>query len=279
MNIKSFFLIALFSFISGNAYSWTRSAGFEDGTIGELAIGSDALSSNAAQATYDDTHVFSGDQSLKAQVWAGGTAFGGAIAYPSTLGEGDEVWYRARWYIPADWIFTTESDQKTMRISGAGGGAWWDIYLDSVTHRVVPHTDANAKVPFNTFVYTDSPLRTASGGNHGEPARIDDWNTFEIYLKLSATAANSIIRIWQDGNLIFDCDGVVPTLNTASNVSDRVLIGNFYNGAGPQTQSLWVDNVVITSDTPSNTDSEGNPYIGAGETPPSGPTYLRLRFN
>ena len=262
--------------IGSLSHAWTVTADFEDGTIGELATGSDGLSNNAAQATYTNEHVFSGSQALKAQVNSGGTAFGGMIQYPSGLGEGDEVWYSARWYFPSSWEFTTTSGQKLMRIgTTAGGGNWWDIYIDKDTHQIEPHTDLGAsKIAFNDYKYGESSLITGPRGQHGKVIKIDSWNTYEIYVKFSSDPSKSIIRFWQEGNLVFEAAGVVATLGSSNSISDRVLIGNYYNGNAPKTQSAYIDNIVVTSDPPPNTDAHGNPMISERPFTPKPPKSL-----
>ena len=44
------------------SHAWTVTADFEDGSIGQIATGSDGLTSNAAQATYTNEYVYSGSQ-------------------------------------------------------------------------------------------------------------------------------------------------------------------------------------------------------------------------
>jgi hypothetical protein len=277
--LKKFILFLGLMTSSSISHAWTVTADFEYGSIGEIATGSDGLTNNAAQATYTNEHVFLGGQALKAQVNSGGTAFGGMIQYPSSLGEGDEVWYRARWFFPSSWIFTTTSGQKLMRIgSKLNGGDWWDIYIDKDTQQIEPHTDLGAsKVAFNDYKYGDSPMITGPRGQHGRAVKIDSWNTYEIYIKFSSIPSNSIIRIWQEGSLVFEAAGIVATLGSSNNVSDRVLIGNYYNGNAPKTMSAYIDNIEITSDRPSNSDANGNPMISERTLTPRPPVQLSVQ--
>ena len=84
----------------------------------------------------------------------------------------------------------------------------------------------------------------------GKVINIDSWNTCEIYVKFSSDPSKSIIRFWQEGNLVFEAADVVATLASSNSISDRVLIGNYYNGNAPKTQSAYIDNIVVTSDSP-----------------------------
>lgn len=275
--MKQLLLLGLMAFCT-NSYAWTVTADFEGGTVGQTATGSDGLTTNAGQATYTSDYVFSGNMALRAEVQSGGTAFGGALQYPSNLGEGDEVWYRARWYFPSSWQFATASGMKLMRVGTlAGGGNWWDIYIDRDTHQIEPHTDlGTSKVAFNNYKYNDSPLLNGSHGQHGEPVKVERWNTYEIYVKFSSNPSQGIIRIWQEGNLAFEANGVVATLGSSSNVSSMVLVGNYYNGSAPKTQSAYVDNIEVTSDTPANRDAFGNPMISERPLGPKPPNPISI---
>lgn len=240
---------------------------FEDGSDGEYAIGADALNQRAGQATYSSNYSYTGTSSLKAEVQEGRTPFGGRITLGRNLSEGDEIWYRARWFFPMGWQFTSGSGMKLMRIGLVSkenrSRGYWDIYIDNPTLRIEPHTDLGvAKKGFNAYKYNESSLIVGSHGQHGEVVKMDTWNTYEIYVKFSAQSENSIIRIWQEGLLVFECKGVVPTLSESTDKSNFVLIGNYFNGTGPKTQSAYVDDVTITSQRPEHKDSSGNFFLG-----------------
>lgn len=81
------------------------------------------------------------------------------------------------------------------------------------------------------------------------------------------------VRFWKNGKLIGEFLDRV-TLVADDSYSDRFHIFTYWNGGAPQTQHMYIDDVVLTSDTPSGRDDYGNAYIGVGvqimPKPPSG---------
>ena len=88
------------------------------------------------------------------------------------------------------------------------------------------------------------------------------WHAYEQYVKFSATAGKGIFRFWQDGKLIFE-DKITPTLASSSQ-SDFIYLFTYWNNNAPATQSLYIDDAIVTNERPNNTDAAGNPFIGVG---------------
>ena len=64
----------------------------------------------------------------------------------------------------------------------------------------------------------------------------------------------------------------LKTLNTSDAFADLFYLFSYWNGGAPQTQTMYVDDIIVTSQTPTTKDAQGNPYIGMGETiPPEQP--------
>lgn len=246
-------------------YAWTRTADFEGGTVGDYAIGSNALTGRAGQATYANKFPHTGTRALQAHVKAGKNAYGGRIAYPSVLREGDEVWYRAYWYYPAGFDFTTNAvGLKTMRIntedSSGNSSGYLSIYRSQNNGRVRPHGEVVTQ-DFNTWLYNNYP-----GGTTGQVIGTGVWHCFEMYVKFSSVPGKGVYRIWQNGKLVFE-DTVNKTLASSTSKSTFVLIGNYFNGGAPKDEDAYVDDIVITNQRPSQTDSHGNPMIGLAGAP------------
>ncbi len=98
----------------------------------------------------------------------------------------------------------------------------------------------------------------------GHSFDIDAWQDMELYVKFSKTAP--ITRIWKNGALIYENKQDV-TLGSQSDYSDFMYTMSYWNGGSPQNQTEYVTNVVITTDTPPNRDSRGNPMLSE---PPAG---------
>lgn len=273
-------LLVCAAMMAPSVQAWTVRSDFEEGTVGEIATGGDGLTSNAGQATISDVRAQSGKQSLKAEVQEGKTAYGGRIDFPSKLTEGDEIWFRAYWYYPTNWIFDTDAvGLKTMRIkvqeSGGGNVGYHSIYIADSNRTVRPHSEIRT-AEFNDVVYQKS-----SNGTYGQFVPQNEWHCFEIYVKLHSESGKGVYRIWQNGTLVFE-DASVPTLGSQTDNSPFVLIGNYFNGTGPQTQSAYVDNIVVTNEVPVNRDIHGNPMIGMSEmqgdkaAPPNPPGAISI---
>jgi len=245
-------------------YAWTRTADFEGGVVGDFAVAPNALTTNAGQATFSDKFKHTGTRALQAEVQQGKTAYGGRINYPSALGEGDEVWYRAYWYYPAGFDFTSSGiGLKTMRISteDSTGNTGHLTMLRSATNGTINPGSEVVTQNFYNFLYANYP-----GGTTGQVIGTGVWHCFEMYVKFSSVPGNGVYRIWQNGKLVFE-DSTNQTLRTSTGNSKYVLIGNYWNGSGPQTQSAYVDDIVITNQKPSQVDAHGNPMIGLAGAP------------
>jgi hypothetical protein len=241
-------------------YAWTRTADFEGGVVGDYALGSNALSNRAGQATFSNSFAHSGTRSLKAEVQAGKNAYGGRISLPSALSEGDEIWYRAYWYYPAGFDFTTDAvGLKTMRIntqdSAGNSSGYLSIYRAENGGNIRPHGEVVTK-NFNTWLYNNYP-----GGTTGQVIGTGVWHCLEMYVKFSSVPGRGVYRIWQNGKLVFE-DTANQTLGASTNRSTFVLVGNYFNGGASKTQAPYVDDIVITNQRPAQVDSQGNPMIG-----------------
>ena len=106
------------------------------------------------------------------------------------------------------------------------------------------------------------------------PFGTDAWVSLEIYVYSDPT--NGVVRIWKNGVLADTYTG-----NTYDGSGyNTILYMSYWNGGSPSGQSQYIDDVVITTDTPSNVDAQGNHMIGptnwgSGDTQaPTVPTNL-----
>jgi len=71
------------------------------------------------------------------------------------------------------------------------------------------------------------------------------------------------MRAWKNGVLLRDMTDRV-TLKKQGGYADSTYIFTYWNQGSPQTQSMYVDDLLITNERPQNTDASGNPFIGMG---------------
>jgi LysM repeat protein len=67
--------------------------------------------------------------------------------------------------------------------------------------------------------------------------------------------------MWKNGVLIFE-DTTSKTLNSSTDVINNAIFMSYWNGGCPKEQTLYIDDVTVTSDTPANQDAQGNRMIG-----------------
>ncbi len=207
----------------------------------------------------------SGGKSCRMGVAAGGSKIGGGVKFPKELVEGDELWLKFRIFFQNGFDFTATqgSHLKFIRVdlfdSSASRGRY-DWYLP---HRIILEN-----------WYNCGGYQTCSDDIGGYPAT-GQWVTYEIYIKYDSTPVDGggtgRSRIWQNGKLLGDMTKVPtwadktvhPTKIAVDSPSIRFI--DHWNGGSPKTQHLYIDDFVMTSDTPSNRDAAGNPYIGVGD--------------
>lgn len=269
--------------ISAQVSAWTIKRGFEDGAPGVKAETPDSFDGAAGRSSFtnDPAIVLNGNMSGTVTVKQGETGYGywgGGIDYPALLREGDEVWFRVYVMYPSGWDFSCggcAQGMKFMRIHegqsmGTTEGRMDTLIMGSTTGgKISVGNEANIDLFWNNN-------NGGSGGllNKGTDILRDRWYAFEQYVKFSSVAGQGIYRVWQDGKLIFE-DKKTPTLLTHTSVSGYIYLYTYWNNGAPQTQTSYVDDIVITSDTPSNRDASGNPFIGVGSykfvAPPNPP--------
>ena len=259
--MKRITLALIFSIFFGTqVHAWVETAGFENGTIGQQAIGPDAFDNGGyTNTTFDNQVVRNGTVSAKMTAIQGSTDWGAFNRFPSTLGEGDEIWMRYYLYFPPGFNFSCSqcAGLKTMRIhtrsaSGANEG-YFDVLIGAGVGLNVASEVAN------TDFYNNWP--NGSWAGLGSPVPTGQWHAIEQYVKFSSVPGQGIYRVWQNGNLIFE-DTQTYTLRSSTSVADYNFIFGYWNGNAPATQSAYIDDFVVSSDTPSNFDSHGNRFIG-----------------
>ena len=106
----------------------------------------------------------------------------------------------------------------------------------------------------NDAVWVNGVKATVSGNGN--------WAASNVPVSKGGTAE---VRFWKNGALMADLTDRI-TLGAASDVSDQTNLFTYWNGGAPATQSMYVDDVILTTDTPSAKDAAGHPYIGVGTT-------------
>ncbi len=277
--IRFIYVLFIPLFYSSYVNAWTISRDFEGGVVGASAQDSRGFDSVAGSARYTNKFAASGKQSISTTIQKGTTGFGqwgGRFSFPNNLRAGDELWVRTYFYFPNTFDFTTiGTGLKTVRIHTPEGN------ID--TYTLKKNGNSTALMAWSELAGSDFGANNPGGrgqvnssgfnrGNVGTAVPKGEWHVLEQYVKFATKPNSGIFRIWQNGKLIFE-DTKTYTLKTSSSEADFVALFTYWNSydkasntqvGAPQTQTMYIDNVVLTTDRPSNTDSFGNPFIGTG---------------
>jgi hypothetical protein len=252
---------------SAQAPAWTVKRGFEDGAPGVKAQTPDSFNGTAGRSSFTSNQaiVLNGNLSGTVTVNQGETGFGqwgGSFNFPTALKEGQEIWFRVYVMYPTGWDFSCggcTQGMKFMRIHTASSGGSNEGYMDTL----INGDTTGGKIMVGNEALGPIFFSNNGGGTKYRGTAIirDKWYAYEQYLKWSSVPGQGIYRVWQDGNLIFE-DLKTATLRSSTSKSDFIYLYTYWNNGAPQTQTSYVDEVVITSDTPPNRDAQGNPLIG-----------------
>jgi hypothetical protein len=231
-------LLAMSVFASGQASAWTLSADFEKGTVGQRAQGASGWDFAGTSTFFSSAQAAHGTKSAAINWSAGSEGYGASHgewdgSYPS-IPNGGEFWARAYMYFPTNWKWNCSPVIKVLRGIQQGGG-YMSIFAGPSGEIILSNEPAQVQISTSTKF------------------SLGQWQCIEMYVKLGSPG---IFRIWKDGVLVIE--------NTASTSGsgNRALFMTNWNGGSPQAQTQYMDDVVITTDRPSQVDIKGNPMIG-----------------
>lgn len=269
LSVMSKALLSGVAFMSvvGTADAWTRQENFDKGTAGAAirSEGFDWLSRSRYATTRYGSSGLGGEIGINGGT-SGSSDFGAYIYFPQPIREGGEVWYRVRTYMPSSFDYRSPTFAlKFLRVHTTAGSTGQNRgYLDTYINPSGSYFFQNEF--YQNQAHEDwteqdlSSLRSTS-----QVVRKDTWETYEVYVRFSATPGSGIYRVWKNGNLVYQ-NTKWPTLASSGDQSDMALLFTYWNGNAPKTQSMYVDDIIVTTDRPANRDSQGNPFIGVGET-------------
>jgi hypothetical protein len=249
------------------ASAWTLDRNFNTGTLGQRVTSADGFDYAAGDSVYDNTHVYTGPLAARLTAREGETGWGkwgGALEHPTPLRAGDEIWFRVRTYFPSGFDYYSYSEGgrlKFLRIHTVDGHTkenqgYNDIYID----------EKGSSTPFR-YICECEHKWTPIGTQEYLP-RFDRWETYEFYVKLHpvpvSQGGQAMIRFWKNGELMAEIRDR-KTLKNMDSISQRTLLFTYWNGGAPKTQSMWVDDVVLTTRRPAAKDQYGNAFVGTGQ--------------
>lgn len=250
---------------------------------GESAVNADcnlygeqSFTSDGSRTIYTNEKSYSSSIGIKLTAPKGKTgfgSFGGIIKFTNCkdvdgrrLVKGDEVWARVRLYIPSDWEFNSGRNKFLRFRASQGEGdqsfaeGHDDLYIDG-------NPGAKNWQPYH-FIF-EGEQKWYSMGDESHFFKRDSWTTVEYYLrfddKTETEGGKAHVRVWIDGELIGDT-GDRRTLQTAKSYVESLYFFTYYgNETSPKDQSIYVDDLLITTEKPLTFDSHGNRFLGVGK--------------
>jgi len=261
----------------GSTTGWYTHIGCEGGTLGAQVAqgGADEFSQTFSSTVYSNTEVGTGSESCQMGITEdsltnGWGQWGAIYQFPSTLQNGSELWARVSLFVPAGFDVTTNDGMlKFMRVHTASPGVtnegYHDLLISNPGFESWSPGIGDWAAPY-IYNYEGAANLIGVGTVPANNFATGQWETYEMYIKLSPISKDSggqgEIRIWKNNQLLLDRTSA-PTLVQATSFADFFYLFTYWNGNAPATQSLHVDDVIVTSQIPSNTDANGYPFIGA----------------
>lgn len=261
-----FMMLAILASSTSMAHAWKLDLNFNNGTIG-TSVNSNpgSLMEAGGNTLYTTEQSYEGGKAVEMNIAKGETAWGfwgGVINHPTQLKKGNEIWFRVRTYFPVGFNYDSYGEGghlKFLRIhtqtpggENEGSNDWYINPKGSdIAHK---------------FIF-EGEQWWATISNRETAIVLGKWETYEFYVKFDnvpvSAGGTARIRAWKNGELLADITDR-KTLTYANSVSDRTHLFTYWNGGAPQTQKMFVDDIVLTSDVPAGRDSKNNPYVGAG---------------
>lgn len=249
---------------SQGAMAWTLAKNFNNGVAGTLAQKTDdGFSSSAGGSYYSYVNVAEGPLSAELNINGGTTAFGywgGIFTLPENIQKGGELWFRVKTYMPLDFNYDSTSEGNrlkfirfhTMSPSNSNQG-YDDWYINP----------KGSKTPFSWIF--EGEQKWSDFGGASDVIQLGQWEVYEMYVYFDDVPVDSggkaRVRLWKNGKLLKEITDRKTLVGTTSYV-DRVHLFTYWNGGAPKTQKMWVDDIVLTTDTPLKKDAQGNAFVG-----------------
>ncbi len=238
MRNQHLFLATLLAglFVTCSAHAWTITSDFEQGTIGAQAEGLSGFTDGFTQTLYSADMANSGKKSAKVTFSQGSDTFaqsGAGLNFPTTLGEGAELWARGYFYFKSPWAWTCSPVIKIFRGAHVQTSSGANVGYLSV------FADSNGTILLSNEAGDTQPSTSAKFD-------IGTWQSIEMYVKFSATAP--IFRIWKNGQLLIE-DTTHKTLRSSTDRADMSYIFSYWNGGVPRTRlRIWMISPIRLTD-------------------------------
>lgn len=262
MRISNYLVVLFLGFFCVNASAWTIHAGFDSGVLGAKAEKTDdSFSGAAGRSIYSNETAISG-HSAKLHIEKGETGWGrwgGEFMFPEKVVRGETLWYLVHVYFPENfdhYAYGEGNRLKFMRITTRS--------YDNRNHGAIDFL-IDMKGSINPFKWIyEGKNRWSDVGEPDDMIVKGKWESYQVQVTFDKIPLDSggkaESRIWKNGVLLKHITDRT-TLKENTSYANRALLFTYWNGGAPKTQSLYVDEITITNETPNWTDAFGTPLI------------------
>lgn len=255
-------LVLTLVFLSFDAFAWTMHADFDSGRIGTKAEKNrDSFTGAAGGSLYSNETSIKGN-SAKLHIGANKTGWGwwgGEFIFPEKVYRGETLWYQAHVYFPESfdhYSYGEGNRLKFLRIhtltSENKNRGYLDLYIDQ----------KGSENPFK-WIY-EGAHKWTDVGNQSDMIIKNRWESYQMQVTLDtipvSDGGHAEVRIWKNGELLSHITNR-KTLKVETDYASRALLFTYWNGGAPKTQSMFVDEITITNESPDNFDIQGTPRL------------------
>ena len=251
-----------------DVFAWTLSPDFasmKSGTQGCGLAGSGGSTIVAASGSALSGLASSTSSNVcQMSVTGGSTAFGqwgGILTFPNKLSRGTEIWMRVRTYFPSGFNYNSTGEGgvlKFLRVKTESSAAVHEGYSNWL---IMPEGSS----PSYDWIMEGNSPQNIYFGSTSDAVQRGVWETWEMYLKLDnvpmSQGGTARARLYKNGKLLKDIQDQ-ETLMTATSKATDFYLFTYWNGGAPKSQSMFIDSMTVTTDTPSNRDANNFPYLG-----------------
>jgi len=245
---------------------WAVHYSFDDRVLGTVPPGFFAGTPPRSGTTVTNEQAKFGTQSARLSIQEGTDgwgSWGGTLVFPRRAVRGETIRVRAFFWIPAE--FRTRPPGSSER------NKFLRMTTNSLENR--PYS--------NDLAWNSRPMTNAQpyswcyegGGytdfyrNLGSPIQSNAWESIEWAMVLDNVSMQdggmARVLVWKNGILVADIQDVI-TINRVHGWAFQLRFFTYWNDKAPKDEYLYVDEITITTKTPTLTDDAGNPYLGTG---------------
>ncbi len=253
----------------GASYTPQKLISFESGVLGAQAQGANSFVSAHANTLFSDavSGPFGGSRVCKIEGQnVGGTVFGGVLSEPNVRpAEGSGIWIRIWHHFPSTFCFQNNGLTINNDADAWGGTKWIRVQWGGGTTRMTFQMSNYSSTTCNTYGEMYGATNEGIGADiiQNFPSQLQvargGWRCLEWHVHFSESAAVGYIEGWVDGA---HCGRKMCVTMPASLNLTEIHYGDYINGGHILNNPWYIDEGIITLQTPDAIDAGGRPFIG-----------------